>query len=73
MSKPRGRKSAASTAMIVLETERLVLRTWESADFEAYAEMCADPKVVSFRQSCVGPRGGYFFVARMRRTDVRAI
>src|SRR6516225_635984 len=38
--------------MVTLETDRLVLRMWTAADFEAYAEMCADPKVMEF----LGPR-----------------
>ena len=31
-----------------LETERLILRMWELDDFEAYAEMSADPEVMRF-------------------------
>ena len=31
-----------------LETERLTLRQWITADFDAYAEMCADPAVMRF-------------------------
>src|SRR5690349_10296390 len=34
--------------MTVLETERIVLRTWEPEDFEIYASMCAEPEVVRF-------------------------
>lgn len=35
--------------MVTLETERLVLRMWrEDADFERYAEMCADAEVMRF-------------------------
>jgi len=30
---------------IQLETERLLLRMWREDDFEAYAEICADPEV----------------------------
>ena len=33
---------------IQLETERLLLRMWREDDFEAYAEMCADPEVMRF-------------------------
>jgi len=31
-----------------LETERLILRQWETDDFEAYASMFADPEVIRF-------------------------
>ena len=31
---------------IVAETERLILRTWESADREAYACHCNQPRVM---------------------------
>lgn len=31
-----------------LETERLVLRMWREDDFEAYAELCADPEVMRY-------------------------
>ena len=33
---------------VTLETERLVLRMFEAADFEAYAAMCGDPEVMRF-------------------------
>ena len=33
---------------IQLETERLLLRMWREADFEAYAEICADPEVMRY-------------------------
>ena len=33
---------------IQLETERLILRMWRDDDFDAYAEMCADPNVMRF-------------------------
>ena len=35
-------------AEIQLETERLVLRMWREDDFEAYAEICADPEVMRY-------------------------
>lgn len=34
--------------MPLLTTERLALRMWDSADFETYAAMCADPEVMRF-------------------------
>ncbi len=34
--------------MIQLETERLILRMWREADFEAYAGICADPEVMRY-------------------------
>ena len=34
--------------MVVLETDRLILRMFREADFEQYAEMCADPEVVRY-------------------------
>ena len=33
---------------VTLETERLVLRMFTAADFEAYAAMCGDPEVMRF-------------------------
>ena len=33
---------------VTLETERLILRMWRNADFEEYAELCADPEVMRF-------------------------
>ena len=32
----------------MLQTERLILRTWRPDDFEAYAEMSAEPEVMQF-------------------------
>lgn len=34
--------------MLTLETERLILRPFRVADFEQYAEMCADPEVMRY-------------------------
>ena len=33
---------------VTLETERLIMRMWRGSDFEAYAELCADPEVMRF-------------------------
>ena len=33
---------------VTLETERLLLRAFRGADWEAYAAMCADPEVMKF-------------------------
>lgn len=33
---------------VTLETERLIMRMWREADFEAYAELCADPEVMRY-------------------------
>ena len=33
---------------MVLETERLLLRTWSLDDFEDFASMCAEPEVMRF-------------------------
>jgi len=33
---------------VTLETERLIMRMWRNADFEEYAELCADPEVMRF-------------------------
>jgi len=33
---------------VTLETERLIMRMWREADFEEYAELCADPEVMRF-------------------------
>jgi RimJ/RimL family protein N-acetyltransferase len=35
-------------AEVRLETERLILRMWREDDFEAYAELCADPEVMRY-------------------------
>ncbi|MEN7550764.1 GNAT family N-acetyltransferase [Rapidithrix thailandica] len=32
----------------ILETERLRLRMWKEEDFEAYADICADPQVMQY-------------------------
>jgi RimJ/RimL family protein N-acetyltransferase len=34
--------------MVALETGRLLLRMFREEDFEAYAEMCADPRVMQY-------------------------
>jgi len=34
--------------MVVLETERLILRWFRQDDLDAYAEMCADPEVMRY-------------------------
>jgi RimJ/RimL family protein N-acetyltransferase len=34
--------------MVTLETERLTLRILREADFDAYAEMCADPEIMRY-------------------------
>jgi RimJ/RimL family protein N-acetyltransferase len=34
--------------MIVIETERLILRTWKAKDAKAYFEINQDPKVIEF-------------------------
>jgi RimJ/RimL family protein N-acetyltransferase len=34
--------------MITLETDRLILRMLRESDLDAYAEICADPKVMRF-------------------------
>src|SRR5262245_6271405 len=34
--------------MVTLETDRLTLRMLREADFDAYAEMCADPEVMRY-------------------------
>lgn len=33
---------------VTLETERLIMRMWRDADFEEYAELCADPEVMRY-------------------------
>ena len=40
--------------MVTLETDRLTLRMLRESDFDAYAEMCADPEVMRYFPS--GPR-----------------
>src|SRR5438270_116057 len=34
--------------MVTLETDRLILRMLRESDFDAYAEMCADPEVMRY-------------------------
>jgi RimJ/RimL family protein N-acetyltransferase len=34
--------------MVILETERLILRLFREADFEQYAGMCADTEVMRY-------------------------
>jgi RimJ/RimL family protein N-acetyltransferase len=34
--------------MVVIETERLLLRGWRDEDLEPYARLCADPEVMRF-------------------------
>ncbi|HEX7296496.1 MAG TPA: GNAT family N-acetyltransferase [Pyrinomonadaceae bacterium] len=34
--------------VITLETDRLKLRGWRNEDFDAFAELCADPEVMQF-------------------------
>lgn len=34
--------------VITLETDRLKLRGWRNEDFDAFAELCADPEVMRF-------------------------
>ena len=34
--------------MVTLDTERLTLRMLCEADFESYAQMCADPEVMRY-------------------------
>ncbi|MBS0626364.1 MAG: GNAT family N-acetyltransferase [Verrucomicrobia bacterium] len=34
--------------MVVLETERLILRPWKPEDLDPFAKMCADPRVMEF-------------------------
>ena len=45
------------TEIVSLETERLTLRMLRESDFEAYAEICADPEVMRYIGS--GQTGGY--------------
>lgn len=42
--------------MTTLRTERLILRPWREEDFEPFAAMSADPKVMEhFRERSTGP------------------
>ncbi|WP_395173713.1 GNAT family N-acetyltransferase [Roseibium alexandrii] len=36
------------TQDILLETERLICRSWQDADLEPFAQMCADPEVMRY-------------------------
>ena len=40
--------SSSDKFMIILETERLILRTWKEEDAEPYYQMNQDPKVIEF-------------------------
>lgn len=37
----------------MLETERLVLRQWQSSDYPEFAKLTADPKVMEFFPACL--------------------
>ncbi|WP_169569104.1 GNAT family N-acetyltransferase [Sneathiella limimaris] len=37
----------------MVETERLILRQWQDCDFEPFAQMSADPKVMQYFPSCL--------------------
>jgi RimJ/RimL family protein N-acetyltransferase len=52
----RGTRAHGKGAMPVLETERLILRPLELADFEAFAAMWADAEVVRFIGGVPFPR-----------------
>jgi RimJ/RimL family protein N-acetyltransferase len=39
--------------MIAIETERLLLRTWQQADHEPFAQVNADPRVMEFFPACL--------------------
>ena len=41
----------------MLETPRLLLRSWKEKDLDAYARMCADPEVMRYTRSGVMTRG----------------
>lgn len=54
--------------MIVLETPRLVLRTWEDADLEPFAALNADPEVMRFFASVVDRAGTQASMDRQRES-----
>jgi len=39
------------TSIIQIETPRLTIRQWQASDFEAFAELNADPEVMRYRES----------------------
>ncbi len=49
----------AATQNIHLETDRLVLRSWELADLEPFADMNADPAVMEFYPSTLDREESY--------------
>ncbi len=38
----------------IIETERLVLRTWQKQDADAYFQINQDPKVIEFLRGSLG-------------------
>jgi RimJ/RimL family protein N-acetyltransferase len=44
----RRRVESRRQLMVTLETDRLTLRMLRESDFDAYAEMCADPEVMRY-------------------------
>lgn len=52
------------TRNIFLETDRLLLRSWEETDIEPFAEICADPEVMRYFPDVMSREKSEFLVSR---------
>ena len=49
------------------ETERLILRQWREADFEPFAAMCSDPKVMEYFPKILSREETHEMVGRIQK------
>lgn len=54
---------------IIIQTERLILRTWADEDAEAYFEINQDPKVIEFLKGPLNKQQVQDFIEYVRRHD----
>jgi RimJ/RimL family protein N-acetyltransferase len=53
--------------MIIIETDRLILRTWWLEDFIPFAELNQDAKVIEFFPALLDQAGAREFIDRIQR------
>jgi RimJ/RimL family protein N-acetyltransferase len=53
--------------MIILQTPRLILRTWQDSDIEPFSAMNQDPEVMKFFPSLLTPEQSLGLIERQRR------
>ena len=53
--------------MMILETPRLILRTWEESDVEPMSLISADPKVMEFFPSTQSPEETKLFINKIQK------